>query len=144
MSLRTRFLGIADRLLDLTGPSRFDIRTNQLTVRQRTWTGGVGVGSYVDSDLVLPQKYAVRVLSQREIASSGGRYRQGDIIVGPITPSDGEGAGFTPEQLRPVPESGEVEILYVITGPLAGRFHLVDSHFDQPFGYFLTLARSNG
>src|SRR5437016_3334282 len=113
MSFRDTMLRVADRLRARTGPDGFDIRPSRLSIITRTWAAGhrgspapsPGAPSYVDVVLDLPQVYAVRQLSTREVASSGGTYETGDLLVGPITPAykriDGGQGGFTEDQLKP-------------------------------------------
>ncbi len=141
MTLRTDLLPVVDELRALAGPSGFDVRTSQLTVRARTWAGGRrGLGPATDSDLVLPQIYKIREVKTQEIASSGGLFEMGDVLVGPITPTDVSGGGFTAAQLAPDGQTG-TEIVYVITGDLAGEYSRVELNKSKPFSWFLTLRR---
>ncbi len=81
-SLRVRLLALADRARSLSGPGGVDIRTHQLTIRVRTWSGEiVREGTYTDSDLVLPQYYPIKHISQSEVEGSGGSYEVGDVLV---------------------------------------------------------------
>jgi hypothetical protein len=145
-------LPVADRLRALTGPDVFDVRTSRLVIITRVWTGGrrgadapPGEPRYRDTRLELPQIYKMRELSSREIASSGGRYEQGDVRVGPITPRfvdpDGVEGGFTEEQLQPTVTRNGTEILYAIEGVHAGEYQLVDLQSMRAFGYAITLRR---
>jgi hypothetical protein len=140
-------LALEDELLGLLGPDQFDISTSQLTIRTRTWASGVpGEGTYVDSDLVLPQKYEAsqaKTISggAHEIASDGGRYREGTLTF-KIVPDNGRGVGYTQEQLRPTTTSEGVEFIYVVSGALAGEYKLVEACFDDPFVSVLTLSRA--
>lgn len=143
MSFRTALLATVAAARALSGPSGYDIRTNQVTVRTRTWDGEyIGDGDYTDEDLVLPAHYPVRYLTSGEVSSSGGNYRLDDILVNHITPSDGDTVGYTPEQLRPTVTDNNVEILYVVTGPLAGEYTLVEFRPHRPFTYQLVLRRT--
>lgn len=140
MSLRTALLPIVETCRALAGSTSLDIRTTQLTIRTRTWSGGrAGVGTPTDNDLVLPQRYKVIQLSAKDVASSGGRYEMEDLKVGPITPAQ-SGSGYTLAQLLPTGADG-VEILYVLTGVTAGEYVLVQSNSTRPFRYELILRR---
>jgi hypothetical protein len=141
VSFRTSFLGLADGLRKLQGATGFDVATSQLTIRKRLWAGGAAgtPGGYTDTDLALPQHYKIRTVTAREVAGSGGVLLEGDIKVGPITPSDGAGVGYTPAQLRARATSPGEEIIYVVTGALAGDYTCVDANFSRAFGYMLTL-----
>jgi len=141
MTLRTDLLPVVDELRALAGPSGFDVRTSQLTVRTRTWAGGRrGLGPVTDSDLDLAQSYKIREVSTREIASSGGLFEMGDIKVGPITPTDVSGGGYTEAQLAPEGQTG-TEVVYVVTGDLAGEYARVELNKSKPFSWYLTLRR---
>lgn len=118
MSLRTKLLKTADKFRRLSGPAFADIRTHQLTVRTRTWTGTiVGEGTYTDSDFVVAPYYPVRAISQQETFTGGGRYNVGDITINHITPFDGISTGYTKAQLYPAAPSNNVDIIHVLTGP---------------------------
>lgn len=141
MTLRTDLLPIVDELRALAGPSGFDVRTSGLTVRTRTWAGGKrGIGPVSDSNLVLAQIYKIREVSTREIASSGGLFEMGDVRVGPITPTDVSGGGYTAAQLAPEGQTG-TEVVYVITGDLAGEYARVELNKSKPFSWYLILRR---
>lgn len=140
MSLRTSLLPIVEACRTIAGTTGLDIRTAQLTIRTRTWSGGrAGVGTPTDSNLVLPQRYKVVQLSAREIASSGGLYQLEDLRVGPITPAQG-GSGYSLAQLVPSGADG-VEILYVLSGAVVGEYALVQANTTRPFRYELVLRR---
>lgn len=118
--------------------------TNQLTIRQRVWAGGrpgMVVEGFNDIDLVLPARYPVRHLTQQELNASAGRYEVGDILVDGISPSDGAGSGYTPEQLAPTITTDDVELIYVITGDHAGEYSLVEARTFRAFTYQLVLRR---
>lgn len=137
---------VADNLRALQGPNAFDVVPNQLTIRTRTWAGGMpgADGGFTDADLVIPANYRIAQVSMREVSSSGGRYREGDLKIGPITPAwtvGSQSGGYTIAQLRPEPTSDGVEILYVITGTEVGDYQLVEGQFDDRFSYFLVIRR---
>ncbi len=138
MSFRTALLPVVEECRAIAGT--LDIRTSQLTIRTRTWSGGrAGSGFSVDADLALPKRYKISHLSAREVASSGGRYEMEDVRVGPITPAQGV-TGYTIDQLKPEGAAG-VEILYVLTGAVEGEYSLVHVHTERPFRYELVLRR---
>lgn len=142
MSFRTDFLKTVDDLRAISGPSGFDIRVNQVTIRTRTWDGGlIGKGNANDSDLVLPAQYPVRFLTAQDVFSSSGEYEVGDILVDHITPSDGAGTGYTPQQLRPDVTTDNVEIIYVISGQHAGEYRCIDLRAFRAFTTQLVLRR---
>src|SRR6266487_3736295 len=116
-SFRKTFCDVADTLRGLSGPSVFDIRPTQLTIRTRTYLGGRrgGQSAYMDTDFVLPSQYKVQQVKTNEISSSGGKYEMGDIKVGPITPR-GVSKGFTIEELQPKPSSDGVDLIYILSG----------------------------
>jgi hypothetical protein len=142
MSFRTAWLAAIDNIRAIAGPTGFDIRVNQLTIRRRTWSGGrISLGSATDVDLVLPARYPIRYLNAQELNSPAGSYEIGDILVDHITPSDGAGAGYTQEQLTPTVTTNGVEIIYVITGTHAGEYTIVDCRTYRPFTSQLVLRR---
>ena len=141
MTLRTSLLPVVETLRALTGPGVLDIRTVQLTIRTRVWSGGfIGEGVAVDSDLVLPKNYRVENLTSKEIASSGGRFEDGAVKVGPITPDFGTG-GYTPAMLRPEPTTDDTEVIYMLSGQISGNYALAQLQTHKPFSYFVILNR---
>jgi hypothetical protein len=142
MSFRTDFYPLLDELRSLAGPSEFDIRLNQLTIRTRTWSGTiVGEGTSTDSDLVLPAHYPVRFMTAQEISSAAGEYEVSDLLVDHITPFDGVSVGYTKDQLRPQPTSDNVEIIYILTGSHAGDYHCMEIRNYKAFTTQLVLRR---
>jgi len=117
VSLRTDLLPVIDELRALAGPTGFDVRTSQLTIRTRTWAGGRrGLGPISDSDLTLEKRYKIRELSLREVSGSGGAFEMGDVKVGPITPTD-------------------------VSGDLAGEYARIDFDQTKPFSWYMTLRK---
>lgn len=142
MSFRTDLLATVAAARALSGPAFVDIRTNQLTIRTRTWDGPYKrQGTYVDSDLVLPAHYPIRHVTGQEVDGSSGRYQLEDLLVNHITPSNGAGAGYTRDQLDPPVAEDRIEILYVVTGPEKGIYSLIDARFERPFTYQLVIRR---
>lgn len=143
MSFRTDILGDIDDVRSLRGEDGVDIQTVSVTIVRRTWSGGRrGAGVLTTTTLTaLPQRYKVREISQKLVASSGGRFEMGDVRVGPITPSY-TGGGVTPAELQPSGTQG-VEIVYVLAGSIAGDYTAVDVDTARAFSYFLTLRRTS-
>ncbi len=143
MSFRTALLATVDAARSVAGPAALDIRTNRLVIRTRTWSGAVlGDGTPSDSDLVLNPWYPIRYITAAEIEVSGGRYEIGDLAVNHITPWDGAGTGYTPEQLKPPVTSDNIEIIYLVIGAHAGEYVLKTLESYRPFSYRLVLSRS--
>lgn len=135
-------MAVADAARTLSGPTGLDIRTNQLTIRTRTWSGTyLRDGTATDVDLVLPARYPVRRVSAHEMAASAGVYELGDLSVAHITPFDGVSVGYTQAQLNPTITSNKVEVIYVITGSHAGNYSLKECQTYRPFSYRLILTR---
>lgn len=145
MSIRTAMLRLANRMRALPSRSSIDVWTTDVTIRKRTWLGGqVGKdGGYKDEDLVITPRPQVRELSEREIRSSAGRYRAGDVLVEHITPAaDPEcSGGYTQEQLRPV-GTRAIQIIYVLSGELTGQYSLESLGVDDVLSYSLHLRRT--
>lgn len=139
---RQRLLALVDSIRPIAAP----LRTTMVTIRKRTWSGDqVGDGASTDIDLVLPPYVKVEELSNKEIADSGGKFLDGAVRVGPITPqyfSAGSSGGFTPSDLSPDAESDSVEIIYLLTGAITGEFRVASSYSSRPFRYELTLNRT--
>lgn len=128
MSLRKALLPVVDTIRGLAGPKTLDIRLYAVTVRTRTWSGGVvQKGTPTDTDLVLTPPPKV-VEEGREVR------------VGPITPKF-PGGGYSPAELNPRDKPG-VEFFYLLTGPdgVARPFTLVDLDTSRPFTYKLRLT----
>lgn len=140
MSARTSALKAVDVARTVLSKSTIDLRPYTLTVRTRTWSGDRGTSTPVDSDLAITPRPKVEQVSTREIASSGGRYLQGDMHVSQITPQYA-GGGYTPTQLKPDAPDDRTEVLYLLTGPDGGEYRFVDGQFDANLHYELVLRR---
>lgn len=112
-------------------------------MRVRTYPGGVRTPDVTptDSDLVLNQYYRVRELNQKEVADAGGRLEDGMIQVGPITPSNGAGVGYTIAQIAPDETADGIEVYYILTGAIVGEYARVSVNTYRPFRYELILTR---
>lgn len=135
------FRAIADRLRPLAEP----FRTVAVTVRVRRWLDGrIGSGPYVDDSLPLPGYVRVRQVSSKEVASSGGRLREGAVRIGPITPAYsalGRTGGVQAAALRPIAEASQ-EVTYLLAGELAGEFALVEIDTTQPLSWYVVANRT--
>lgn len=141
MTLRDSLVTLADGVRALLLPSRMDQAPHLLTIRTRAWSGGVrGLGTPTDTDLVMPQKLPIRLVSVHEVSDSGGMLEMGDISVRHITPSNGA-VGFTPDQLKPPITTDGTERIYVITGPHAGEYEIVELQTWRNYSYGLILRR---
>jgi len=142
MSVRHSLLPVVDLGRRIYGKV-LGMVTSQLTIRTRTYSEGIRSPEalYTDVDVVLGEYYEIREATTREVESSGGKFEVGDIIVGPITPSDGDAVGYTEEQLAPKPTVPAVDILYLVTGAHAGTYRRKALKSTDPFEYFLVLGR---
>ena len=153
---------LRDRLLPRLAAIRgrvgaLGMHQNGVSIDVRTWASGnagvpnpAGPPDYTDAITPLleaGQNPHMVELSFSEIAGSGGAYREGDVRVGAITPYNAttNPAGYTPAQLRPLPPAGTsgVEVIYVVTGPLAGEYALVEFIGNRPMRYELVLRRTD-
>ena len=128
------------------------LRRYALVLRTRTWSGaarGLPLGSTpTDSDVTITPPPKVRLVSEREIASSGGLLKQGDYQISRVTPaytspSDG---GYAPSDIDPMLQSApasNVERTWILTGD-EGSFEctIVGSwHLEEPFNYRCVMRR---
>lgn len=142
MSLRDDLLPVVDSLRQL--PNTLGVSRYAVTIRRRSWSGGApGLGNATDTDTVLTPSPNVRVLTSKEVADSGGTYREGDFRVFGITPaySGSTSGGYTPAQLDPRPNGPQEDVCYLLTGDdgIAREAQLVKLMTDKPFGYELVL-----
>lgn len=153
INLRVAGLIIADALRMLSGPSVFDMRPTSVEIVQKTWSGGRrGNGRSTEIVvLALPNYTKVRQVTSREIASSGGRYEEGDLVIGPITPAypslpHGYTEGYTETQLVPRVAGQGQEIIYRMaqqsgaTG-IVGDMYLVEFKRDRVMRFELVVGR---
>lgn len=145
MTVRDGILPIIDNARGII--ANLGLRRYTATIRRRTWPGGrPGSGNAVNTDLVITPTPRVRVVSAREIASSGGTYQEGDYRIDRITPryTGATSGGYTPEQLKPVITAADEDVVVV----LAGDEQLVKVcafvgpvMFDRAFGYSLVVRQ---
>jgi len=86
---------VADELRGLAGGSDFELHRYRVVLRRRTFSGGApGSGTQTNVDLTLGhrddegalQPPRVKIASARMEIQSGGEIRQGDFLIGPLTP----------------------------------------------------------
>lgn len=140
MSLRTDLLAACEdiRIAVRLG---LDQCPNKLTIIRRDWSGGrVGAGTATETILFDFDRYLpIRYMLAHEVAASGGRFNVQHVMVSRITPWDGKSTGFTPEQLQPTITENGIELVYRISGQIAGDFAIVDLRIggraSHPGGY---------
>ena len=113
---------------------------------KRTWDGARrGSGNYVDVIWAdIPQQYLMKHVSTQEIQNSGGRFEQGDIKMGPITPAYNTGSaagGWSDSVLHPSAVDNGTEFIYALVGEHTGNYRLVSALTLPTFSYFLVLRR---
>ncbi len=129
-------------IADAVRPIAVPIRTTRVTVRTRVWPAQLGIGTPIDTDVTLDPYIKVREVTRRDIASSGGKLEIGDVEIGPITPSH-PGGGYTIAQIAPVATTPLTQIIYVLSGAIAGEYRRVEEHTARPLRYMLVLRRKN-
>ena len=148
-SFRDQMRQVADSLLALQGPFNgqgFDICVNKLTIYKRVWDNGRrGNGTPVDTVWAdIPQQYLMKHVTVQEIQNSGGRYEQGDIKVGPITPAYNTGkqsGGWSELMLHPTATDNGVEFIFALVGEHTGNYRLQAAQTLQAFNSYLILRR---
>lgn len=129
MTFASKLLPALTKIRAIPGPTGLGVRSTSVVLRTRTWSGGrvqLGTSTVVD----------LEILPRPKVRKEG---ESGNLVVGPITPSNLAG-GYTPAQLHPSDAAGS-EYYYVVTGPegvarnYAARW-LDDRH---PFSYYLHL-----
>lgn len=146
MALRSDIL---EKVLQNTRPliESLGLRTNTVALVTRTWTkdgnparpGSSGATATDSPPVELYPTPRVRTLKSQDVASSGGRYQDGDLRADRLSPKHPTG-GYDPEDLRPSVGTHE-EIIYTVTGPNAGEYELVDLETTKNFEYVLVLRR---
>lgn len=126
--------------------NEFGLRQFRVYLRTRSYSGDLGDKTRIENETELtvvggnPPK--VVLLKTQEVASSGGRYADGDYRVGPFTPRytnpDNSTGGYTRIDLDP--SGSGVDVAYHIVGNgTDDYFSLVEAHFDRNFGYTLIV-----
>lgn len=118
-----------------TGIYRYDV-----TLRVRTWTGTYpGEGTPTDVDVTISPRPRVKVMSTRDVASSGGTYREGDFKVDYITPRFATG-GYSPAMLNLRPTMQNQDVTVILTGDEGTiECQVIEFKFDDPFNYSLVV-----
>jgi hypothetical protein len=147
VALRDDMLPVADALRGLF--SEFGVARYAVKIRRTTWSGGkpgLGAPTHVDTPIVTASggNPLVEQLGVREVAGSGGTYRDGDLRIRGITPryTAPTTGGYTPAMLRIQPAGAAEEVLYVLTGD-EGAFDctFVAGAFDDPVEYSVVVRR---
>ncbi len=117
MSLVSDIIGDIDEIR-ASIPTDIGVRSVTLIVRTIAFTGDFltgGTAASTDKAITNPSgsRYKVRVVSTKDIVASGGKYQQGALRVGPITPPY-PGGGFTKNDLIPA-SAANLEVHYGIT-----------------------------
>ncbi len=149
MSLRTGLLPALESIRSMLDTG-LDWRRYDVTMRLVAWDGGrPGVGTKTTTDVDITHATGARVkvlpISSREIAASGGKYRDGDKRIGPITP-EFSGGGRAVDFFDPAVESDPAEVFFKLTGPghEAGRWHKkVDQSTGVNLRYEFTVRAIN-
>lgn len=144
MALRDDLLPMIDELRALPGELGFRPYTS-VRIRARTWTGErPGDGTSSDAFVALTtggQPAKVERLSGRQVAASAGRYLDGDLRVGPLTPTF-----VAPSQLDPSSNAPNVERHLVLEGPgePAGGsvWTIIERDVSRSISWYLIVRRT--
>lgn len=146
MSLRSAMLRVANVIRAIPSKPGLDVWPTTVTVRTRTWAGGLKgrEGGFTDVDLLITPTPHVREVSQADITGSGGRYVAGDVLVEHITPAHASnpGVGYTQAQVAPTASANGVQIIYVLTGEIAGEYSRHAFSAQDTVTYTLVLRRT--
>ena len=132
----------------ITSPCAIEYLTvTTITILVESWTGraGDGVASY---ETIATLRYPTREVSKREVASSGGLYQAGDLIVSDVTKpyTGGLGGGYTEAQLRPASgfatTTQNKRVIYRADGDLAGDYALISLNAADVISWTLQLRRT--
>ena len=135
------------------------LRPFTVKVRIRTWSGArPGVGARSDTDITLTNQFVdgsaqnvrVRQLSSKDIIASGGRYRDRDLRVGPMSPSYAAtftmaAGGFGDASIDTAPTNTATEIFWNVQGPgmpAGGEWHSKVGEEATELHYYLILRAS--
>lgn len=151
MTFRDEMLALVHDVRAVAGSTDLDQRPTQVTRRLRTWSGGkVDVGTSTDVDVVLPQRFTVKVMSagqSERVFGAGGTYRPGQYVSAAITPPF-PGCGYTLAELIPGDQPEGTEVLYLLSSNarpsgINGVFRRVGEWEHRPYRITLFLERSN-
>lgn len=100
-------------------PSAFGIRTVELKVRVKDWSGSaVGKGTKTVTDTVIAgpggNRYKIKEVTSKDVLASGGKYQAGQFKVGPITPPYA-GGPVAATDIIPAKPSNPREVYYGVT-----------------------------
>lgn len=110
MSLRSDLVGLVDTIRRDIVDGAAGLRLRTIVVRTRTWSGSEpGDGTTSDSDVTLDPVPKVEEPPARLVASSAGRWLDGDLQVSKIS------ATYTADQLRGTPSAAQ-EFYWLIDG----------------------------
>lgn len=146
---------------EIVGPKYFDLQPTIVTIQTRVYQNGFRAstnGFAISNSLTLAPYIHVRHITLKEVADSGGRYQQDDVMVGPIRPKyqdpAGETGGYLQSQLDParvVAQNAQTnqgtDIVYVLTpennqtAGISGEYTLKRFNQDDPLAYFMVLSR---
>ena len=150
MTFRTALLPALAAVDTIRG--QLDLAPTTVTIMLRTWSGGLrGRGQSSDATLAVLPPVEIRPISEKEVASSGGRFESGDVRVGPIRPTytnpNGSPGGFTQAMLDPAVARNGVDAIYRLTqtdttgSGIAGDYQLITMHNEDPIEMTLVLRR---
>jgi len=154
MSFRSDLLPDLADVRSILGPgdAGLDMRPTGVAIVTTSWSGGIRNSGTptVLSTVRLPPYTRVRHVSLREIAESGGRFEEGDVLIGPIDPAfsgDEGGGGFTEAQLAGKTTSQGTEVTYQLTQQsgatgIAGTYTLIEFRRDRNFRFEVVARRS--
>lgn len=136
--IRARLLPVVNKLRAL--PARFGLRRYAVILRRRTWSGSYcGEGTPTDVDTNLLPVPRVRPLTTKEVASSGGTYREGDFLLSAITPAF-TGGGYSPTQLNLRPTGVNQDVTIILSGDEGViECQVVEFWFNRPFTYEMVV-----
>jgi len=141
MSLRDDLLPVVNALRSL--PNTFGLRRYTVAIRRRAWSGGKpGNGVATVTDLAINPPPKVRFVSTEEIASSGGTYREGDVMIDRITPRFvvPTTGGFSPVMLNIRPNSAAEDVAIVLNGDEGLlEAEVIKFNFTRAFNYWMVV-----
>jgi len=136
MSFREDLLGLADEIRNI--PPDLDERVTHVAIR-RTYSPASSA-PVPNPDLILSPTPKVKQITTGEVVGSYGRFVDGDLKVGPITPAY-PGGGYTRDQLVGGEGVSEELTTYILTGQITGEFTRVHIETSRNHSWFLTLRR---